>query len=208
MAQNITIAGTSYSAVPSIQVPRTGSGTATFVDTSDANATAAGIMSGLTAYVNGVKLTGTAAGIEEETGTWKPTSDIAGQSAPKIMFSNTHTSPPTLVLMASSTAFSPVRSAIFGTCLVDWEKLNVSFPVPSGLTTVRYAGIITIYYSSTSVLTAAEASPITHSSDNTGSADNSYYRFHADKTGYKPYSSQASFFFRAKVTYNWRALWI
>lgn len=32
MAQNITLMGASYSAVPAVQLPKTGGGTATFVD--------------------------------------------------------------------------------------------------------------------------------------------------------------------------------
>lgn len=62
MAQTISIAGASYPDCPAIEVPKTGGGTAVFVDSSDADATAADILAGKTAYVGGVKLTGTGSG--------------------------------------------------------------------------------------------------------------------------------------------------
>ena len=63
MARNVVIREVEYQNVPSVEIPlSSGSGTAQFVDTSDATLNnAANLPSGVTAYADGVKYTGTAA---------------------------------------------------------------------------------------------------------------------------------------------------
>ena len=58
MAQNVIINGVTYQNVPEVNIPKSGGGTAKFLDTGDANAVAGEILDGKTAYVNGVKITG------------------------------------------------------------------------------------------------------------------------------------------------------
>lgn len=63
MAQNITLLGASYSAVPAVTLPKTGGGTATFTDVTDTTATAADVASGKYFYTAaGARTQGTASG--------------------------------------------------------------------------------------------------------------------------------------------------
>lgn len=63
MAQNVTVAGASYSAVPSIVLPKTGGGTASFVDVTGTTATASDVASGKIFFAaDGTQTTGAASG--------------------------------------------------------------------------------------------------------------------------------------------------
>ena len=59
MAKNVIINGSSYNAVPSVQIPLAGGGgNAVFYETSDATAAAANIASGFSAYGPSGKIDG------------------------------------------------------------------------------------------------------------------------------------------------------
>lgn len=59
MAQNVIINGVTYQSVPEVNIPKSGGGTAKFMDTDDATlASGASMLSGVTAYSKGVKHTG------------------------------------------------------------------------------------------------------------------------------------------------------
>ena len=63
MAQNITLLGANYSAVPAVQLPKTGGGTATFTDVTDTTAAASDVATGKYFYTaNGTRTAGTNSG--------------------------------------------------------------------------------------------------------------------------------------------------
>lgn len=63
MAQNITLMGASYQAVPEVTLPKTGGGTAYFTDVTDTTATAADVAQGIYFYTAaGVRTVGTSQG--------------------------------------------------------------------------------------------------------------------------------------------------
>ena len=62
MAQNVVINGVTYSNVPKVQIPKSGSGTADFVDVTDTTAAAGDVLSGKYFYgANGSKTQGSIA---------------------------------------------------------------------------------------------------------------------------------------------------
>lgn len=62
MAQNVVINGVTYQNVPSVDIPKSGGGTASFYDTSDATLDNGNkMLSGATAYADGTKYTGSIA---------------------------------------------------------------------------------------------------------------------------------------------------
>lgn len=59
MAENVIINGITYQNVPEVDIPKVGGGTARFMDTGDATlSSGAQMLNGVTAYGNGVKVTG------------------------------------------------------------------------------------------------------------------------------------------------------
>lgn len=77
MAQNVTIAGASYPAVPSVEFPKTGGGTASFFDISATTAAAADVVSGETFYSSsGTQTTGTLVVQKYYTGSTAPSSSL------------------------------------------------------------------------------------------------------------------------------------
>lgn len=63
MAQNITLMGASYTAVPAVTLPKTGGGTASFTDVTDTTAAASDVASGKYFYTAaGVRTQGTSSG--------------------------------------------------------------------------------------------------------------------------------------------------
>lgn len=101
MSQNITLWGASYSAVPSVTLPKTGGGTASFTDVTDTTAAASDVASGKYFYTSaGVYTQGTASG-------GGGSSDVAMGTL--TVSSNVNTSTNTKITDTSTIGFTPTK---------------------------------------------------------------------------------------------------
>ena len=100
MAQNITIQGATYSAVPSVLLPKQGGGTASFTDVTDTTASAADVASGKYFYTSaGVRTAGTSSG--------GGSSDVVMGTL--TVASNVNTSTSTQITTTSTIGFTPTK---------------------------------------------------------------------------------------------------
>lgn len=77
MAQNITLMGANYSAVPAVTLPKTGGGTAKFTDVTDTTAVVSDVASGKDFYTaSGAKAQGTLTFSTIYTGSSSPSSAL------------------------------------------------------------------------------------------------------------------------------------
>lgn len=77
MAQNITLLGASYSAVPAVNLPKTGGGTARFTDVTDTTTIASDVTSGNYFYTaDGTRTQGSLAFSTIYTGSSAPSSSL------------------------------------------------------------------------------------------------------------------------------------
>lgn len=205
--KNITIAGAVFNGVPSIDVPVSGGGTASFVEISDTTAQAADVASGKYFYTAaGVKTEGTASGgggggLEYETGAWTPTVDT-GQG--QIYFAKTHTNLPCLIALSdtsedSTSVSSSVMAWTYYEAYTMWGAA-----MPQSPTVLKYGVVEWVYTSGSS---SSQGNVILNYPPTSGSSSRLYPRYWVDEAWFKPYAYNTNNKFRAGRTYKWIAIW-
>ena len=144
MAQDITIMGASYSAVPAVTLPKTGGGTASFTDVTDTTAAAADVASGKYFYTAaGVYTAGTSSGgssVKTATGTFTGngtrTIDVACAFEPDIVY---FTSDPGTTASSGTVAAIIVRDMMTATRYRNSSTTNSHYAIP-GIANLNTSG--------------------------------------------------------------------
>lgn len=184
MAQNVIINGVTYQNVPSVEIPTSGGGdNAVFVDTSDATLASGGSMlSGVTAYSDGTKYTGTIASksssdLTASGATVTVPAGYYGSQASKAVASGSATAPTSIsgtsaslttgtntITLTKSVSVTPVVSAGY---VSSGTAANSSVSLTATVTT-KAAGTIT---PGTSAQTIAAGTYLTGAQTIAGDAD-------------------------------------
>lgn len=141
-------------------------------------------------------------GLEYETGTWEPSTDIARGT---ISFSNTHTGVPFLVALsdATGTTDGTANTNYTFTFFDFYNAFGVGSPNSASM--FRYATATYVYRSSSSI--GVGGAHCTTNSDSTSASSTAYSRYWVTPTGFMPYTNSTSRYWRAGRTYKWYAVW-
>lgn len=171
MAQNVIINGVTYNAVPEVDIPKQGGGTAKFTDTSDATLDGGGkMLNGVTAYAGGTKYTGsietkTSANLSASGDTVTAPAGYYATSASKAVAAGSATAPGTI----SGTS----ASVSTGTNVLTLTKtVSVTPSVTAGYVSAGTAGNSSVSLSAT--VTTKAAATITPGTSNQEIAAGTY----------------------------------
>lgn len=153
------------------------------------------------AYIAQISGGGTT-GLEYETGTYTPTTDIA---RPTISFSKTHSVPPSYVSFYDvDTTFPDTNSNVYMN-YVDVYRMFSSTGYPYSATSQRYSTVAYSYRGTGNSLSTG-TQHCTYNSD-TSSSGSSYAKYYVDTTGFQPYCASSTRYWRKDRTYKWIAIW-
>ncbi|MBR2532556.1 MAG: hypothetical protein IKE56_07870 [Lachnospiraceae bacterium] len=224
MAQNITLMGASYSAVPAVTLPKTGGGTARFDDASVTTATAADVASGkIFLASDGTITTGTNSGggggaSNVVTGTFKGTTTGAAMD---VTLNYTGSGYPIALVICptegpynseTGTFYSLVQRYVTAAYFMVKSRIGTSPVYSSSSDNDDYATVTNLYKNSASVATTyATAQTSTRWFRNTnagtgGSGGTLVCRFKSN-TKMSVYIASTSYGFAANIEYTYRVLY-
>ena len=173
---SVIVNGVTYSEVPSVQIPKSTTGTAEFFDTSDATVTSGGqILSGYTAYADGTKYTGSIAtkSSSDLTASGATVTAPAGyyaSSASKSVASGSATTPATSI---TATPTISISSGGLITAAVSASQ-SVTPTVSAGYVSSGTAGTVSVSGSATEQMTVKAATTYTPTTSNQTIAAGTY----------------------------------
>lgn len=149
------------------------------------------------------QISGGSTGLVYETGTYTPEEDV---TRPEILFTNQHTNPPALVAFYDTgQTFPSNNSGIYFNYVDPYRLFNAGYAY-NDTPSIRYATVIYGYRGSTSTSISTGTTHCSYNSD-MESSSSSHARYYVSPTGFKPYTSSSSRYWRSNRTYKWIAVW-
>lgn len=147
--------------------------------------------------------TGGGSGLEYETGTWTPASDMTSYD---ILLANTHAEAPCFyVIFDNTNELSETTTSNYGTVYVNYHQMTGAIiNVTSSLT--RYGMVVFIYRGTSTTAIMNQFQNIEYPYTDQGSASVSYSRYWATETSIKAYQNGTRYW-RTGRTYKWIAVW-
>lgn len=176
MAQNVIINGVTYQNVPEVNIPLTSGGTAKFMDTSDATLNSGdSMLSGTTAYADGVKYSGT---IESKASTDLTASGATvtapagyySEPASKSVTAGSATTPATTITVTPNITIS--NSGLITASVSGSQGITPN--VSAGYVSTGTSGTVTVSGSETEQMTTKGAATITPGTSNQTIAAGTY----------------------------------